>query len=179
MDCLRNFSLTINAFNNYTAASGDFTVWGGPLNFSIVDTRSSIFEIQGFKNINIFGVDMVGNISSAYGPAPRTLNANVKDYEISVLLNGSIPLPIGLIGATNTFPIILNNTPIQQTSVLSKYKPFVKFESPIQSVKSITLENLKIFGDHVQNAGQVNMGYTLQFVFYYQYEGEDLEFAFL
>jgi hypothetical protein len=173
MDCLRNFSLTIDAFNNYTAASGDFTVWGAPLNFSIVDTRSSIFDIQGFKNINIFGVDMIGNISSAYGPSPRTLNANVKDFEINVLLNGDIPLPIGLIGATNTFPIILNNTAVQQSSLLSKYKPFVKFESPVQSVKSITLQNLKIFGDHVQNAGQVNMGYTLQFVFYYQYEGED------
>lgn len=173
MECLRNFSLTINAFNNYTALSGDLTVWGAPLNFSIIDTRSSIFDIQGFKNINIFGVDMVGNVSSGYGTAPRTLNANVKDFEMAVLLNGTIPLPIGIIGATNTFPIILNNTSIQQTSVLSKYKPSVKFESPIQSVKSITLQNFKAFGDHVQNAGQVNMGYFLQFIFYYEYEGED------
>ena len=173
MECLRNFSLTINGFNNYTALSGDFTVWGAPLNFSIIDTRSSIFDIQGFKNINIFGIDMVGNVSSAYGPAPRTLNANVKDFEMAVLLNGTIPLPIGIIGATNTFPIILNNSAIQQTSVLSKYKPSVKFESPIQSVQSITLQNFKVFGDHVQNAGQVNMGYFLQFVFYYEYEGED------
>ena len=172
MDCLRNFSLTINAFNNYTALSGQLTVWGAPLNFSVYDTRTSIFNIQGFKNINIFGVDMVGNVSSNYGPSPRTLNANVKDFEMNVQLTGDIPVPIGVIGGTNDFPIILNNTAVQQQSVLSKYKPSVKFASPIQSVKSITLQDFKAFGDHVQNAGQINMGYFLQFVFYYKFEGE-------
>jgi hypothetical protein len=172
MDCLRSFQLTVSAFNNYTALSGALTVWGAPLNFSIYDTRTSIFTIQGFKNINILGVDMVGNVSSAYGPAPRTLNANVKDFEVNVLLNGDIPVPIGVIGASNDWPIILNNNFIQQQTVLTKYKPSITFASPIQSVKSISLTDFKAFGDHVQNAGQVNLGYFLQFVFYYKYEGE-------
>ena len=165
MDCLRSFSLTVSAFNNYTALSGALTVWGAPLNFSVYDTRTSLFDIQGFKNINIYGVDMVGNVSSTYGPSPRTLNANVKDFEVNLVLIGDIPIPIGVIGASNDWPIVLNSTYIQQQNVLTKYKPNIKFASPIQSVKQIQLVDFKAFGDHVQNAGQINLGYFLEFIF--------------
>jgi hypothetical protein len=172
MDCLRSFTLTTSATYNYTAASNKLTVWGAPLNFSIVDDRTSIFLIQGFKNINIYGVDMIGNVSSAYQAAPRTLNANVKDFECNVILIGDIPVPIGKISATNDLPVILNDTLVQQTVLLTKYKTNISFATPIQSVQQINLTNFKFFGDHVQNAGQVNMGYFLEFVFYYKYEGE-------
>jgi len=173
MECLRSFSLTVSANNNYTAASGELTVWGSPLNFSVYDTRTSIYLIQGFKNINIFGVDMIGNVSSSYGISPRTLNANVKDFEANVILIGEIPVPIGQISGTNNVPIILNNTFIQQQNILTKYKTNINFATPIQSVQSIYLTDFKFFGDHVQNAGQVNIGYFLEFIFYYKYEGED------
>jgi hypothetical protein len=171
MDCLRSFSLTILDQKTYTSASSALTVWGTNNSFAVYSTDSSTFLIQGFKNINVFGIDMIGNVSSAYGSAPRVDNANATDFEIGVQLVGQIPQPLGIIGSPNDFPII-QNTFIEQINTLSKYKTSVKFSTPIQSVKSISFYDFKAFGSHVQNILQVKMGYQLQFIFYYQFEGE-------
>jgi hypothetical protein len=114
---------------------------------------------------------MIGNVSTAYGSAPRVDNANATDFEIGVQLVGQIPQPIGVIGVPNDLPII-QNTFIEQIYTLSKYKTSVEFSTPIQSVKSISFYDFKAFGTHVQNILQVKMGYQLQFIFYYQFEGE-------
>jgi hypothetical protein len=171
MDCLRSFSLTILDQNTYTSASSALTVWGTNNSFAVYSTDSSTFLIQGFKNINVFKIDMIGNVSTAYGSAPRVDNANATDFEIGVQLVGQIPQPIGVIGVPNDLPII-QNTFIEQIYTLSKYKTSVEFSTPIQSVKSISFYDFKAFGSHVQNILQVKMGYQLQFIFYYQFEGE-------
>jgi hypothetical protein len=171
MDCLRSFSLTILDQNTYTSASSALTVWGTNNSFAVYSTDSSTFLIQGFKNINVFKIDMIGNVSTAYGSAPRVDNANATDFEIGVQLVGQIPQPIGVIGVPNDLPII-QNTFIEQIYTLSKYKTSVEFSTPIQSVKSISFYDFKAFGTHVQNILQVKMGYQLQFIFYYQFEGE-------
>jgi hypothetical protein len=114
---------------------------------------------------------MIGNVSSAYGSAPRVDNANANDFEIGVQLVGQLPQPIGVIGSPNDLPII-TNTFIEQIYTLSKYKTSVKFSSPIQSVKSISFYDFKAFGNNLENLAQVKMGYQLQFIFYYQFEGE-------
>jgi hypothetical protein len=171
MDCLRSFSLTILDQKTYTSASSALTVWGTNNSFAVYSTDSSTFLIQGFKNINVFKIDMIGNVSTAYGSAPRVDNANATDFEIGVQLVGQIPQPIGVIGVPNDLPII-QNTFIEQIYTLSKYKTSVEFSTPIQSVKSISFYDFKAFGTHVQNILQVKMGYQLQFIFYYQFEGE-------
>jgi hypothetical protein len=171
MDCLRSFSLTILDQKTYTSASSALTVWGTNNSFAVYSTDSSTFLIQGFKNINVFKIDMIGNVSTAYGSAPRVDNANATDFEIGVQLVGQIPQPIGVIGVPNDLPII-QNTFIEQIYTLSKYKTSVEFSTPIQSVKSISFYDFKAFGSHVQNILQVKMGYQLQFIFYYQFEGE-------
>ena len=173
MDCLRSFALTIIDQNTYTAASSALTVWSHGQNhsYAIYSTDSSTFLIQGFKNINVFKVDMIGNVSSAYGSAPRVDNANANDFEIGVQLVGQLPQPIGVIGSPNDLPII-SNTFIEQIYTLSKYKTSVEFSTPIQSVKSISFYDFKAFGNNLENLAQVKMGYQLQFVFYYQFEGE-------
>ena len=173
MDCLRSFSLTILDQNTYTAASSALTVWSHGQNhsYAIYSTDSSTFLIQGYKNINVFGVDMIGNVSSAYGNAPRVDNANANDFEIGVQLVGQLPQPIGVIGVPNDLPII-QNTFIEQIFTLSKYKTSVKFSTPIQSVSNISFYDFKAFGNNLENLAQVKMGYQLQFIFYYQFEGE-------
>ena len=173
MDCLRSFSLTILDQNTYTAASSALTVWSHGQNhsYAIYSADSSTFLIQGFKNINVFKVDMIGNVSSAYGNAPRVDNANANDFEIGVQLVGQLPQPIGVIGSPNDLPII-TNTFTEQIYTLSKYKTSVEFSTPIQSVKSISFYDFKAFGNNLENLAQVKMGYQLQFLFYYQFEGE-------
>lgn len=172
MDCMRSFSLSTTDQNTYTVASGAMAVWGAINNFSIYGTDSSFFNIQGFKNINVFGVDMIGNVSTAYGIAPRVDNANASDFEITVQLNGQLPQPVGVIGTPNDWPIINNNPFIESQYVLSKYNASVRFETPIQSVKSIALYDFKAFGEHAQNPLQIKMGYFIQLIIYYKFEGE-------
>lgn len=172
MECMKSFSLTTTAKNTYTTAAGNLSVWGGINNFQIYGTETSIFEIQGFRNINIFGVDMTGNVSSNYGIAPRINNANAFDFEVNVRLNGQVPIPIGVIGGSNDWPLIVNNNFIQQQFTLSKFKPSIKFASPIQSVTQIDFYDFKASGEHAQSATQIDMGYFLQFTFYYKFEGE-------
>jgi len=172
MDCMKSFSLTTTDINTYTVASGAMSVWGAINNWQIYGTEASTFLIRGFKNINIFGIDMTGNVSSNYGIAPRTDNANPFDFEVNVRLNGQIPTPIGVVGTPNDWPLITNNNFIQQQFTLTKYKPSIKFATPIQSVTQIDFFDFKAYGEHAQNALQIKMGYYLQFTFYYTFEGE-------
>jgi len=172
MDCLRSFSLTTTNKSTYTTAAGNATIWGGINNFQIYGTETSIFQIQGFKNINIFGIDMTGNVSSNYGISPRLNNANAFDYEVNIRLNGQVPIPIGVIGGSNDWPLIIDTPFIQQQFTLSKFKPKIEFATPIQSVTQIDFYDFKAYGDHAQSATTIEMGYFLQFTFYYKYEGE-------
>ena len=171
MECMRSFTLTTTDKKTYTVAAGDMSVWGAINNWQIYGTEASTFLIRGFKNINIFGIDMTGNASSNYGIGPRINNANPFDFEVNVRLAGQIPQPIGVIGVPNDWPLIQNNF-IQQQFTLTKYKANIKFATPIQSVTQIDLFDFKAYGEHAQSALQIDMGYFLQFTFYYKFEGE-------
>jgi len=171
MDCLRSFAITTTDYSTYTVAGGNLKVWGASNNFHILDPSASNFNVIGFKNINIHGIDVVGNVSSAY-TSTRINNANVSDWEVTVALKGQLPVLSGTVGTPNDFPIIANNQIIQEQYVLSKYKTSVKFATPIQSVTSIFLQDLKAFGKDAENALAVNMGFFFQFMVYYSFEGE-------
>lgn len=173
MDCLKSFALTTTNVATYTVASGNVDVWGLNNNFNILAPITSIFNVEGFKNINVFGLDIIGNVSSGYGNAvDRINNANALDWDVSIQLEGQLPLVGGTIGASNDWPIINNQTFTQQQFVLSKYKTFVKFDSPIQSVKRIILGDFHAMGSNSESATSVRMGYFFQVMVYYQFEGE-------
>lgn len=173
MDCLKSFALTTTNVATYTVASGAVDVWGTNNNFNILAPLISNFNVQGFKNINVFGLDIIGNASSGYGNAvDRINNANALDWDVTIQLGGQVPLVGGVLGVNNDWPIITNQPFTQQNYVLSKYKTSVRFESPIESVKTISLLDFHAMGNGAESVLQVRMGYFFQVMVYYKFEGE-------
>jgi hypothetical protein len=170
MNCIQSFSFTSSANDNFVAP--DLLAWtapGGMPYFQVDKNYISTFNIQGFKNVNIFGVDVIGD----FQPLITTVNpAIVSDWQIRMRLNGQMPLISGNITAAPNGWSLTQGIPQSQIFTLSRFKTSFKLESPIQSVTSIQLDNLKINGIGPNSLLTVNVSWNLQFIVYYQYEGE-------
>lgn len=170
MDCLQSFSFSSQANSNFTG--GQVKTWlAGAQEFWAVDASlSSTFNVAGFKNINIHGVDVIGTFS--------TLNAAalggcvIEDWGIQILLNGQIPLVSGNIVTSPNQWAISNSGAFAKIFEVSKFNSSFKLSSPFQSVQTIQLLNLRANGYGGQTTGNINLYWNLNFVFHYSYEGE-------
>jgi hypothetical protein len=151
--------------------------WGsGSENYWNIDnfsTSTSQFNIQGFKNINIYGVDMIGYVASS---TASNFGGLVHDWGFTLELDGQVPLMSGNITASpNRYAITLANPQIK-TFTLTKMKPSVVFTDPIKSVSDILIKGLFANGSNLQSIGSLTLKWSVTFIFYYEYEGEDLAF---
>jgi hypothetical protein len=172
MECLKSF--TFKAVGN-----GDFVpqanVWGlAPQNyFQVTSVGLSQFNIAGFKNINIFKIEAIGNVGTTLGNANKAI---VQDWDWIVRVNGN-QLSIGNNIGGNDYLVAeqINNPEI----MLSKFNPKIEFIDPVTSVKSIELITLNAFGIGAQNIAtpSINLNWNMVFNCYYKFEGED--FAYL
>lgn len=169
MDCLKSFSFSSQANNNYTG--GEVKTWttGAQEYWAVDSTFSSTFNIQGFKNINVYGVDVIGTFSTLNG---ATLGGCViEDWGIQILLNGQIPLVSGQIVNSPNQWSISNSGAFSKVFEVSKFNSGFRLSSPFESVKSVQLINLRANGFGGQTSGNINLYWNLNFVFHYQYEG--------
>jgi hypothetical protein len=171
MDCLRSFNISIN--NDIVFSLLDVKSWAvGAQHFFTMETDGitdiSVFNIIGFKNINIYGVAVTG------GVVPQiTVGTNsgiIDDWQFEVILDGQLPIISGTVG-TNFFGIDPNASGNKLFS-LSKNTNSVKFASPFQSVKTITFNRLITQGYGLQALGSIALNYDFNFTFYYNFEGE-------
>jgi len=171
MDCLRSFNISINQNVAY-AAIGNIKSWANGTNqyFIIEDGFPNLttFEIEGFKNINIFGMSVVGSIMPQLGAL--TNSAIIDDWSFEIVLNGQLPLISGVV--TNNYFNISSGGIGNKTFYLSKNTNSIMFETPFQSVESIDFNKVKMQGYGVQTLGNVATEWDLNFTFYYKYEGE-------
>lgn len=170
MDCYNSFNITIKGSNTFTG--GDVKTWlvGTDNNFSIRWGTSSTFNPQGFKNINIFGVDVIGSIQTL--PTSLTGGVVVNDWYQDLFINGQIPILSGTVTAAPNFWNIDSTSTQAANFAIGKYTSSIKFASPIQSVRSIVFEEMRAQGNSVQTVGSVNLAWDLNYIFYYQFEGE-------
>ena len=171
MDCLRSFSFRINT--NTTLSGADINQWvtGAAQHFwSAVTPSSSRYNIQGFKNINIFGVDVLGSVTTL--PTAGTGKVIVNDWSLNVNLFGLQPLVGGNILAAPNFYGINATTATNTVFPLSKFSNSLKLASPIESVQYIQLESTYAQGIGYETLGSVNLFWNLNFVVYYKFEGE-------
>ena len=100
MNCLRTFSFFASDSGNFSTP--DLNVWGlAPQNYwNVRVAATSTFNIQGFKNINIFKVQSVGNISTLLGTGNSAI---VQDWEIELKINGVQGTIGNTIGSPNNF----------------------------------------------------------------------------
>lgn len=172
MDCLRSFNFSIANQSNYGAANG-FLYWQiGTQHFWTLDIASapgSKYNIRGFKNINIFKIEINGDINSTPQTAP--FQCIVNNWSLDLEVVGQNSSSVGsVLASPNPFGLIE-----QQTNPffrLSKFQNCIEFESPIQSAREINIK--KLFADGIANQTilSAQIGYIINFTVYYKYEGE-------
>jgi hypothetical protein len=157
MDCLRSFNFIAAGQSNWVAP--DVKTWfvGAQEFWSFERNGSSTFTPQGFKNIDIYGISLIGNIGTLVA-APLG-GAIPTDWSARISINGQLPQIGGVIDVTNDFNI-------------DNSSPNAKFADPIKSVTSIVLNQVKSNGTGGQSSGNVNLLYFFNFVVYYKFEGE-------
>jgi hypothetical protein len=169
MDCLRSFTLNIN--QNFIFSNTEFTEWnttGTILPWTMFDggiSRFSVFNIIGFKNIDVYGVSLVGIVYPLLAPAQR--QALVQDWGVEIGLGGN-PALIGGSFGNNSFLASQGNSSV----FLSKYQNEYKLASPIKSVKDVTISALTASGIQNESGVSVDLAWEVNIIVYYKFEGE-------
>jgi hypothetical protein len=170
MNCLKSFTI-----HSSSSISGVGTkIWVQNLNnYWVVDQNvTSQFDIQGFKNVNIHGVELTGFLDSQIATSN---NCIINDWSTLIQLQGgTIPQISGQIAP----PPVSNQWFIDNTSgfarlvSLGKFNQKITFASPFESVKSIRFLNFQANGIGAESLTTISLKWQLQWVFYYTYEGE-------
>jgi len=167
--CLQSFTLNIN--QNFVFTNTYFTEWntvGTVLPWTMFDgnaSRKSDFFIEGFKNIDVYGVSMIGTVYPLLATGQK--QALVQDWGVNLSLEGIVPLVNGYYG-TNTF----NATQGGRTVFLSKYQNDYKLINPIQSVQKISIAALTASGIQNESGVSVDLTFEVAIIVYYKLEGE-------
>jgi hypothetical protein len=173
MDCLRSFNIGILQTGTFTPATSILSWWissgTGDIYWTFDLPGSSKFLIQGFKNIDLYGIEMIGGVKSQTGTAS---NCVVQQSGFQIYCDATNPLVSGSKQVSPDFWNInfdnVNSRKFQFTNTLSK----IDFASPLKSLKSIEFLGLQAEGFGLQSPGTLSLEWDLNFVFYYKYEGE-------
>lgn len=170
MDCTNTFVLNAEKNAFFTAASGEFTNYTiGTERFWQLETVTGhpVFNIQGFKNVNIWGFDVVGDI---HGFSPN--NGIINDWRIDLIIVGQQPIISGnIVPVSNGFNLS-NSSAALNNYQLGRYKTKIELSSPIQSVTQIDFVRIAADGFANQSLTNLYLHWFFTFVFYYTYEGE-------
>lgn len=169
MDCLRSFNFLASGQANFVAPEVKTWFVGAQEFWTFERSGSSTFSPQGFKNIDVYKIEVIGNFGTYVVPVLG--GAIPSDWSIRIKVNGLPSLLGGVVAVTNDFNI--NITPSNTSSFdLGRFKPSVEFTSPFKSVTSFEITKISANGTGGQTAGNVNLQYNLNFVIYYKFEGE-------
>lgn len=167
MDCLNSFSVLIRLQRGYSTGGTNVKTWGtvGNLNWQIREaTTGTNLAIQGFKNIDMYGIKMLGLVYTDVGANDGAI---VSDFGINITFTGQAPLVSG-VSDNNFWPVTLNN----KSFVLSKYRNEVNMESPISGCSNINFGAFSAQGIGGETANSISLDIDLEFIFHYKYEGE-------
>ena len=167
MDCLRSFHVNIALQRGFSTAGTNVKNWGvvGNYHWQVIDSSlGSDFIIEGFKRIDLYGIQMVGSVFTDLGANDGAI---VSDYGLNLAITGQSPLASGrtVIGG---WPL---NTVINNYH-LSKYTNMVNFESPIAGCTNINFGTFNAQGNNGETLNSITLEIRLAFVFYYKYDGE-------
>jgi len=169
MECMKSFFFRIDVNGNFTSVLKQWT--NGTQNFWVINAgAASDYNIQGFKKINVFGIDLLGNVSSLQGAANGGVIVN--DWTIDVLISGQAPLVGGNVSPSPNFYSIDPVSPFNREFSLGKYSNSLKLSDPIQSVDFIRIGTTYANGIGYQTLNDINLVWNLNFVVHYKFEGE-------
>ena len=167
MDCLRSFSFISSA--NENAVPPEIKAWTvGGNNYWLYDSNNiqSTFSPVGFKNINVYSIQAIGNV---YSLTTGSTGALVQDWTWTIQCIGQ-NATIG--GNVISGGFSIQTQPTNATFGLSKFSPIINFESPLQSIRDINLTGFKVQGIGAENIANINIAWVIVFNVYYKFEGE-------
>jgi len=170
MDCYRSFTFSAGGITTLTGAEIKQWSTGAAQHFWQANFgTSSTYNIQGFKNIDVYGVDVLGSIQTI---ASGTSGAIVNDWKIDVQVGGQAPLLGGFITASPNYYSIDGSSPNNLIYPLGKYTNSIRFGNPIISTKFIQLQTTIAQGIGWETAGTIVLRSMLNFIVYYKFEDE-------
>ena len=161
--------IAVNGINEPTPEFYPWTIGGQ--NFWIYDSRNavSILEVQGFKNINIFKIEVNGNVYTDADPAG--VCGIVNNWHVILTVDGqNSNLSSGNItaGGFNMF-----QQPLNPNLIFTQYQNSMDFVTPIQSASKITISTMYAAGIANQSNVSIKLRWWLYFTVFYKFEGED------
>jgi len=172
MDCLRSFTLNLN--QNFSFVNPQYLAWntsgtGTNLPWTVESGVSSsiftVFNIEGFKNIDLYGISLVGNCYPTNATASR--QGIVNDWGLNLFLTGN-PTIIGGNFGVNNFGFNQDGNNI----ALTKYQNIYKLANPVKSVTRIQIDFLRASGIQFESSTGIDLTFDLSLIVYYKYEGE-------
>ena len=175
IDCMQSFRVRIRGNTTVSSANGSIRTWGtlGQYFYSLSfapNNGSSVYNIEGFKNVNIYGVHLNGGVKGS--PTSANKCAVVNDWYFGIGIDGNYPLVSGSKGTPNDWDILTDGTGLN-IFTLSKNTNLLRMDSPMTSVKKITFDVMSAQGVGAEFLNEVTLNYNLDFTFFYKYEGED------
>jgi hypothetical protein len=170
MDCLRSFIVRIDQVQTFTGANVKTWTLGLQEYWAVDAGAVSTFVVEGFKNIDVYGVELIGHVQTS--TTPPTSGVVVESWAFEIEINGQLPLINGNLGTgTNSWNLQTTGALAKQFA-LSNYTNYLTFADPIKSVQDIRFFALAAQGIGGQTIGSISLDYDLSFIVYYKYEGE-------
>jgi len=172
--CLKQFQFQITKGQTFGNGTGDFASWNTTYGISWVINNiatASTFAIQGFKNINLYGIKMRGNV---FSPILTSAHGIVEDYSLNFSITGQPPAISGVF-SVNDYAADPYNNAVR----LGKFQDEIMFTDPIKSVTQISINTFSAQGTSNEIATDIRLNLIFQIYFFYKFEGENDELAFL
>lgn len=176
MDCLRSAKFTVSFSETFVFGSSSFSLRVSPGGVSLSVDLNSKFEIQGFKNIDVYGIKFIPQSSLAdlnyYTVGDPITFIWENEYDVVINLDGDKDL----IGGKN----VLSGTVVQSSKdyILNNYANEVFLADPLKSCKNIDFGNFRATYGLTYASSLVPAGHTLilnikgDLYLYYKFEGE-------
>ena len=174
MDCLRSFTFVIGKQTNYTAALRYKSWTVGGQHYWLIDDAVALgagskYNIQGFKNINVYKIEITGDVNSAALPA--NVSAITENWSIFGSIKGTTSASVGNIQASPN-PFGMTEYSGNSYFNISKYQNYINFVTPIQSAEYIEFAGFYAEGYGNESLVSAQIGFFINVTVYYKYEGE-------
>jgi len=169
-NCIKSFNfLVVNGVDEPTPEAYFWTI--GLQNFWLYDSRNAVssLSVQGFKNINIYKIEVNGDVYTE--ASPPNVAGIVNNWHVILTVDGQNSNFVGGTFVAGGFNMI--NQPLNPNIIFSKFQNSMSFQSPIQSASKITIETLYADGIANQSNVSIKLRWWLNFTVYYTFEGED------
>lgn len=174
MECLRTAKFSVLFQENFVFGSESFSLRVNPQGISVIVDLDKQINIQGFRNIDAYGIKFVPQMSltdgNYYASGESSTYIFENQYDVNIELDGKIDF-------LGTAALPANVTQSNSAYILDNYVSEINFTSPIKSLKSINFDLFRTtfgltYANSLAAAGH-NFAITIRGDFYLYYRFQE------